>query len=145
MRQSSPAAKHLTIFIRKGSYFRPSKHRVRSFGRSKITSHKWSIGPSSIRTVMFRKFGLSKLRHLDQGAFLKRTFGRFKITTHNCNFGLSKITFHNRTFERSKITAHKCNFGLPKWTLVQIYKKIPSIWTIRIRNFGSVQMDGSTP
>ena len=28
MRQSHPAAKHLTIFIRKGLYFRPSKHRV---------------------------------------------------------------------------------------------------------------------
>ena len=31
MRQSPPAAKHLTMFIRKGSYFRPSKHRVRVF------------------------------------------------------------------------------------------------------------------
>ena len=28
MRQSYPAAKHLTIFIRNGLYFRPSKHRV---------------------------------------------------------------------------------------------------------------------
>ena len=38
--------------------------------RSKITSLRWSIGPSSNWTVKFRKFGRSKLRHLDQGAFL---------------------------------------------------------------------------
>ena len=34
MRQSHPAAKHLTIFIRNRSYFRPSKHRVRSYSHS---------------------------------------------------------------------------------------------------------------
>ena len=47
----------------------PSDHRPN--GRSKITSHRWSIGPLSIWTVKFRKFGRSKLRHLDQGAFLE--------------------------------------------------------------------------
>ena len=64
---------------------------------------------------------------------------------HNRNFGRSKITFHKRNFGWSKITADKRNFRLPKWTLVQIYEKISSIWTISIHNFGSVQMDGSTP
>ena len=38
--------------------------------QSNITSHRWSIGPSSIWRVKFRKVGRSKLRHLDQEAFL---------------------------------------------------------------------------
>ena len=42
----------------------PLDHRPN--GWSKITSHMWSIW-----TVKFCKFGRSKLRHLDQGAFLR--------------------------------------------------------------------------
>ena len=40
------------------------------FKRSKITVHDRNCGPSSIWTVKFRKFGRSKLSHLDWGTFL---------------------------------------------------------------------------
>ena len=46
----------------------PLDHRPN--GRSKITSHMWSIEPSSIWMVTSCKFDQSQLRHLDQGAFL---------------------------------------------------------------------------
>ena len=48
----------------------PLDHRPN--GRSQFTYHMWSIEPSSILTVKFCKFGQSKLRHLDQGAFLQK-------------------------------------------------------------------------
>ena len=41
MRQSYPAAKHLTIFIRNGSYFRPSKHRVETL-QHLFSIHFWN-------------------------------------------------------------------------------------------------------
>ena len=58
----------------------PLDHRPN--GQSKITSLRWSIGPSSIWTVKFCKFGRSELRHLDQGAFLhlppQRSYARLE-------------------------------------------------------------------
>ena len=59
-------------------------------GRCKITSHRWSIGSLSIWTVKVCKFGLFKLRHLDQGAFL--TVGRARELTFWEKVPLSSLT-----------------------------------------------------
>ena len=64
----------------------PSDHRPN--GQSKITSHRWSIGSSSILTFKFSKFGRSKLSHLDPVAFLV-----IIIHEHNRQIGVSNLIY----------------------------------------------------
>ena len=57
MRQSYPAAKHLTIFIRNRPHFRPSKHRVRANERPKKTDKQTDVhGDSMTELAQWGRF-----------------------------------------------------------------------------------------
>ena len=65
----------------------PLDHRLN--GRPKLTSQQWSFGPWFFWTVQLCKFGQSKLRHWNQGAFLLLLLGAASYTTDTILPGLN--------------------------------------------------------